>query len=133
MSKPSPPLAALAVIALVEGLVLVAYGVYALVEGLRLGATGPDQVSNVPAIALEVLLFALFGVGLVWLARGWWGARRWARAPFVLAQIIALLLGVPLAQADGTERIVGVAMSLVAVLGIVLVFTPQALHGLDSE
>ena len=133
MSKPSPPLAALAVIALVEGLVLVAYGVYALVEGLRLGATGPDQVSNVPAIALEVLLFALFGVGLVWLARGWWGARRWARAPFVLAQIIALLLGVPLAQADGTERIVGVAMSLIAVLGIVLVFTPQALHGLDSE
>ena len=133
MSKPSPPLAALAVIALVEGLVLVAYGVYALVEGLRLGATGPDQVSNVPAIALEVLLFALFGVGLIWLARGWWGARRWARAPFVLAQIIALLLGVPLAQADGTERIVGVAMSLIAVLGIVLVFTPQALHGLDSE
>ena len=133
MSKPSPPLAALAVIALVEGLVLVAYGVYALVEGLRLGATGPDQVSNVPAIALEVLLFALFGVGLVWLARGWWGARRWARAPFVLAQLIALLLGVPLAQADGTERIVGVAMSLIAVLGIVLVFTPQALHGLDSE
>jgi len=133
VSKPSPPLAALAVIALVEGLVLVAYGVYALVEGLRLGATGPDQVSNVPAIALEVLLFALFGVGLVWLARGWWGARRWARAPFVLAQLIALLLGVPLAQADGTERIVGVAMSLIAVLGIVLVFTPQALHGLDSE
>ena len=133
MSKPSPPLAALAVIALVEGLVLVAYGVYALVEGLRLGATGPDQVSNVPAIALEVLLFALFGVGLIWLARGWWGARRWARAPFVLAQIIALLLGVPLAQADGTERVVGVAMSLIAVLGIVLVFTPQALHGLDSE
>ena len=133
MPKPSPPLAALAVIALVEGLALVAYGVYALVEGLRLGATGPDQVSNVPAIALEVLLFALFGVGLVWLARGWWGARRWARAPFVLAQIIALLLGVPLAQADGTERVVGVAMSLVAVLGIVLVFTPHALHGLDSE
>jgi len=131
--QPSPPIAALAVIALVEGLALLAYSVFALVEGLRVGATGPDQVSNVPAIALEVLLFALFGVGLIWLARGWWGARRWARAPFVLAQVIALLLGVPLAQADGTTRIVGVAMSLVAVLGIVLVFTPQALNGLDSD
>ena len=133
MRQPSPPIAALAVIALVEGLALLAYSVFALVEGLRVGATGPDQVSNVPAIALEVLLFALFGVGLIWLARGWWGARRWARAPFVLAQVIALLLGVPLAQADGTTRIVGVAMSLVAVLGIVLVFTPQALNGLDSD
>ena len=39
----------------------------------------------------------------------------------------------PLAQTDGTERIVGIAVSLVAVLGIVLVFTPQALNGLDSD
>lgn len=133
MNAPERPLAALAVIALVEGVALVAYAAYDAVEGMRIGATGPGDVSNGPAIILQIALFALFGAGLVWVARGWWRRRRWARAPFLLAQLIALVVGVPLAQSGGSiERVAGAVMSIAALLGIVLVFTPGVTRAIEE-
>ncbi len=134
MSRPAAPLTALAAIALLEGLALVAYGIFDAVEAVRVGATGPADVSNGPAIALQIFIFLVFGAGLLWVARGWWGSRRWARAPFLLTQLIALVVGVPLAQAQGgTERVVGIALSLVALVGIALVFTPVVTRALTEE
>ncbi|MEI6361960.1 MAG: hypothetical protein WCP95_07475 [Actinomycetes bacterium] len=133
MPTSTRPLTALAAIALIEGLALLGYAVFLLVEGLRLGATGPAEVSNVPAIALQVALFAIFGAGLGWVTRGWWRGRRWARAPFLVAQLMALVIGIPLAQAEGSERWVGITFSLMAVLGIVLAFTPAVIRALDEE
>ena len=134
MSRPAAPLTALATIALLEGLALVAYGIFDAVEAVRVGATGPADVSNGPAIALQIFIFLVFGAGLLWVARGWWGSRRWARAPFLLTQLIALVVGVPLAQAQGgTERVVGIALSLVALVGIALVFTPVVTRALTEE
>ncbi len=126
MSAPTRPLAALAVISLAEGAALIAYGLFDLVEALRLGAGGPSDVSNGPAIAVQIGIFAAFGAGLVWVARGWWGSRRWARAPFLLAQVMAVLVGYQLAQAAGSaSRIAGIGIALVAALGIVLAFAPR--------
>lgn len=134
MSRPAAPLAALAVIALLQGLALVAYGIFDAVEAVRVGATGPADVSNGPAIALQIVIFLIFGAGLLWVARGWWGSRRWARAPFLLTQLIALVVGVPLAQAQGgTERVAGIVISLMALVGIALVFTPGVTRALTEE
>lgn len=134
MSRPAAPLAALAVIALLQGLALVAYGIFDAVEAVRVGATGPADVSNGPAIALQIVIFLIFGAGLLWVARGWWGSRRWARAPFLLTQLIALVVGVPLAQAQGgTERVAGIVISLMALVGIALVFTPVVTRALTEE
>lgn len=134
VSRPAAPLTALAAIALLEGLALVAYAIFDAVEAVRVGATGPADVSNGPAIALQIIIFLVFGAGLLWVARGWWGSRRWARAPFLLTQLIALVVGVPLAQAQGgTERVVGIALSLVALVGIALVFTPAVTRALTEE
>jgi len=134
VSRPAAPLAALAVIALLQGLALVAYGIFDAVEAVRVGATGPADVSNGPAIALQIVIFLIFGAGLLWVARGWWGSRRWARAPFLLTQLIALVVGVPLAQAQGgTERVAGIVISLMALVGIALVFTPVVTRALTEE
>lgn len=133
MSEPARPLIALAAISGIEGVALVGYAAFELIEAFRLGATGPADVSNVPAIILQIVLFALFGVGLLVVAPGWWGARRWARAPFLLAQLIALVVGVPLAQSSGgVERIVGAGIAVAALLGIVLVFTPAVTKAIDA-
>lgn len=122
----------LAVIAAVEGIALLAYAVFDTVEGLRQGATGPADVSNVPAIILLVAILLIFGLGLVWVARGWWRLRRSARAPFLLAQVLAVLVGYELAQSQGSvERTVGIAMALVAVVGIVLCFLPPVTRALE--
>lgn len=122
----------LAAIAAIEGIALLGYAVFDTVEGLRQGATGPADVSNVPAIILLVAILVIFGLGLVWVARGWWRLRRAARAPFLLAQVLAVLVGYELAQSEGAvERTVGIAMALVAVVGIVLCFLPPVTRALE--
>ena len=133
MLTPPRPFVALAGIALIEGVALLGYGLFDAIEAIRVGATGPEDVSNGPAIALQIVLFAIFGAGLVWIARGWWSARRWARAPFLLAQLLALLVGYDISQGAGAERFAGVALAIVAALGIVLVFTPAVMRQLDAE
>lgn len=114
----------LAAIAGVEGLALLGYGLFEIVEAARFGATGPAAVSSPAAITLQIVIFLLFGAALVLVARGWLRRSRWVRGPFLLAQFIALVVGVPLVQATGSvERVVGVLMVLFAVAGIVLTFT----------
>ena len=83
---PDRSLVVLACIALIEGLGLVAYALFDIVEAGRVGTSGPEDVSNAPALILLVVITAAFGVGLIWVARGWWRAQRWARAPFILSQ-----------------------------------------------
>lgn len=114
----------LAAIAGVEGLALLGYGVFEIVEAARVGATGPAAVSSPAAIALQILIFLLFGAGMVLVARGWLRRSRWVRGPFLVAQFIALVVGVPLAQATGSvERAVGVVVVILGAAGIVLTFT----------
>ena len=124
---------ALSLIALVEGVALLAYAAFDVVAAITVGATGPEDVSNAPAIVLQIALFAVFGGAMLWVARGWWFARRWARSPFLLAQLIVLVVGVPLAQSEGPiERYVGIGASLLAVLGIVLCFAPSVSRALEE-
>ena len=116
--------AALAGIAGIEGLALAGYAAFELVEAVRVGVTGPAAVSNPAAITLQIVIFAVFGIGLLLIARGWLRRSRWVRGPFVLAQIIALVVGVPLVQAAGpVERAAGIVIVVLAVAGIVLTFT----------
>ena len=114
----------LADIAGIEGLALLGYGAFEIVEAIRFGASGPAAVSSPAAIMLQIVIFLLFGAGLVLVARGWLRRSRWVRGPFLLTQFIALVIGVPLVQAAGSvERVVGILIVLLAVAGIVLTFT----------
>lgn len=111
---------------------MLAYGVFDLVESLRVGVTGPGDVSNVPAVVLQIVIFAVFGAGLALIAKGWWTVQRWARAPFLLAQLLGVFIGYELAQSAGSvEHYAGIALCLLAALGIVLVFTPSVLRSLE--
>lgn len=123
----------LALIALVEAVGLLVYGGYEAVLGVRVGATGPAEVSNVPAIIVQVIIFAVLGVGLIYVSRGWLQRRRWARAPFVLAQLIGLLVGIPIAQTAGTApRLAGIALTALAIAGIIVALTPAVTRALQE-
>lgn len=126
MTQPIRPLAGLSVIAALEGAFMLTYAAFDVVEAIRVGTSGPEQVSNTPALILLIVIFALIGAGLLFVAVGWWRGRRWARAPFVLVQIFAVLIGGQLATASGAvERTAGIAVALVALVGLVLAFSPQ--------
>jgi len=127
----SLPLMALAMVSWLQGTALLAYALFDIVEAVTVGISGPAPVSNASGLMLQILLFLVFGVGLILVGRGWWQVRRWARAPFVLAQLIALVVGVPLAQAsDASVRIPGLALSAIAGVGLILVFLPRTTRAL---
>ena len=133
VKAPDRAVVALAIIALLEGVALLGYALFDAVEAVRVGVTGPAEVSNAPALLLLIAITAAFGAGLVLVARGWWQSRRWARSPFILAQIIFGLIGYELSQSEGSvERTVGYVTVLVAILGLVLSFTPAVSRAIDE-
>ena len=125
VKAPDRILVVLAAIAGLQGVVLIGYAVFDVVEAVRVGITGPADVSNPMALLLLILITAAFGAGMVVVAVGWWRSLRWARAPFVMAQIIVGLIGYELSQAVGSvERTVGLVAMVMAALGLVLSFAP---------
>lgn len=127
MRRPHQPwLVVLAAIAGLEGLVLLGYALFDVVQWVRVGITGPAEVSNVPALILQILIFSALAVGLLAIARGWWLTKYGARAPFILAQLLGVVVGLPLAQApDSPTRAVGAALVVVAVVGISVSLLPS--------
>ena len=114
----------LAVVSVLEGLFFVSYGVLVLIGVLRFGLTGPAEVANTPGVTLEILIFLVFGSALLFVALGWWRGRRWARSPFILAQLLGLVVSVPLSgSSGGTERTFGWLVTIIAVASIILSFT----------
>lgn len=98
-----------------EALVLIGYGILLVIDVARFGITGPAEVSNVPAVVLEIVIFIGFGIALVFTALGLWRARRPARAPAVLAQLIAFVVGGPQVFATETgPRVAGIIIVAVA-------------------
>lgn len=129
-----PRLAFVAAVVLIEGLALTGYGIFVIVELARLGITGPAAVSNPASVTLEIIIFLAMGIGLLVSAWGLWQGRRWARAPSVLAQILALVVGVPLIGAvGGVERTVGIVLSALAVVTVVVLLTPGMTRDLSGE
>lgn len=124
----------LSVVSILEGAALLGYAVFDLVEAVRVGITGPEEVSNPAALALLIAITAAFGAGLVWVGVGWWRTRRWARAPFILAQVLVVLVGYELAQSEGAvERSVGIAGAGLAILGLILAFAPAVSRQLAAD
>lgn len=109
-----------------QGVFFVVYAVLITAGVLRFGLTGPEAVSNSAGVTLAVIIFLFFGVGLIATAWGWWQIKSWARSPFVLAQLLALVVGIPLMSASGTpEKAVGAFVTIVAVIGGVVSLLPS--------
>lgn len=115
----------LAVISFMQGAFYAIYAILITAGVLRFGLSGPEAVSNPGGVTLAVIIYLFFGVGLLATAWGWWKIKRWARSPFVLAQLLALVVGIPLISAAGTsEKMVGVFVTVMAVIGGVVALMP---------
>ncbi len=129
MSRPTRSFAAIAAIAAIEGLGLIIYAIFDIIEAVRVGITGPADVSNPAALMLLIVIYFVLGFGLLLVARAWWLMRTWQRGAFILAQVIAVLVFFDLTQStENLPRTVGLLIFLMAIAGIVLVFTPRVLR-----
>lgn len=129
-----PLLAILTAIAGLQGVTLIGYAVYDIVQGLRIGLTGPEEVSNLPGLVLQIAIFAVLGAASIAIAVGWWRAKYAARAPFIVAQLLALVVGFPLAQGAATlQRLVGVMLVVVAVTGIAVALLPPVTRAIVRD
>ncbi len=101
------------------------YAILIVVGVARFGVSGPSEVANASGVTLEVVIFLFFGLGMLLVAVGWFAAKRWARAPFLLAQLLALVVSIPLIGAtDPLQKWVAILVTLAAVIGIFFAFTP---------
>jgi len=117
------PYLALALIAGLEGVALLVTAVVAVFQalsGTSYGARGDDS----SAIILEVVIFLVFGLGLLVVAKGWYSKQRWARSPFVLVQLIGLSIGIW----SDTQLALRLGFIIPAVLGLIITFSPAVLR-----
>lgn len=102
------------------------YAILIVIGVARFGVSGPREVANASGVTLEVVIFLFFGLGMLLVAGGWFAAKRWARAPFLLAQLLALVVSVPLMGAtDPFQKWVAILVTIAAVIGVFLAFTPS--------
>jgi len=114
-----------------EGLTLLVYAVVDIVVVIRAGLTGPEEVSNPVAFGMQVVIFVALGAGLQVLARGWWSCRRWVRGPFILAQLLGLVVGVPLLQS--TAPLVGGVIVAITFVSLVVCLLPPVTRALLGD
>ena len=108
------PLAALLVA--LQGAGLLGIGVYYLVT-VAIGQAGEQRGALVSAA-----LALLAGLALLLVARGLGRARRWARAPALLAQL--LVLPVAVTPLQGEQVVLGAALLAWALAALVLLLLP---------
>jgi hypothetical protein len=122
---PRPPrLTAAAVLAALEGLVLVAAGGYLSVQGL-VGNAG--DVSSAVTGGLTMIVLALLPLLA---ARGLFKLRRWSRGPAIITQIMALPVAWQLLQTDSIAIPGGIALAVVAVTSLVLLVNAETTEAL---
>ncbi len=121
-SAPPPPLVVAAVLAAVEGLVLVAYAV------LEVAHLHADRAAMAVTTSL---FFAILGGLLALCAWLVVHGRAWARSPLIVAQVI--FLGLAYNFLGGSTTWVAVALGLVAAVVLVGLLHPASLEALAGD
>ncbi len=120
-----------AAVALVEGLLMVGNGIAVAVLVGRDGITGPEAVASPAGVVIEVALYLLFGIALLWMARGFVRGSVAVLTPFMLAQVLGLTVSVPLAMGGGAVGLAG-ALVVAACLSGLLAWAMVVRHNLRS-
>ena len=107
-----------------------------VVEAFVLAGLGVLELANLRAIRLTMGLttsafFLAAAVALAWCAWSLWKARRWARGPVVMAQLIQL--GLAWNLWDGSTKPLSAGLAVVALVTIAGLLHPASTHVLEED
>lgn len=125
-----PSLLALTAISGLQGIAVIGYAVANIVW--LFGAWG-DRGVNALTLMVQVLVITAFGVGLLFVAWGFSKTARWARAPFVVAQLLAGVVAVPFALTPGGAQVWSLLIITSSLIGLILVFLPATTRALNGD
>ncbi|MER6831709.1 hypothetical protein ABT352_37365 [Streptosporangium sp. NPDC000563] len=123
-NRPMTLTVAAAVMAL-EGATVLLLGGYAGVETV-IGRPS-DLMTSIAVAAFGIII----GAALLWVGWGMLHSERWSRSPGVLTQIFAIPVSVTMIQSD--QRVIGVSLILLAVIGLVTLLSPPTTHALYGD
>lgn len=125
----------LAVIAFAQGMFFIAMAFADVVAVMQQGGlVGPQAVSNPQAFTTLVVIFVLFGMAMLLVGWGWLRRKRWARAPFVVMQMLTLVVSVPnVAAPEVGAQVIAVIATIAAVAGAFLAVSPQVTRELFPD
>ena len=121
MTRPASLVVA-AGLALVEGLVLLAYAVLELTHATS---------GRVALAVATACFFALLGASLAACAYGLWRLRSWARSPVVVVQLIILLTAWSFRGGDTT--VVAVVLAAVSATVLFCVLHPRSIEAMTDD
>ena len=124
MARPGTSLRACAALVALEALGLLAAAVFFVVEVF---VATPDDRTRALVASLLALVVA---VGMALVARGLAAARRWARAPAVVVNLLVLPVAFDLVR--GGRWYVGLPLLLGALVVLVLLFAPSTDAALED-
>ena len=125
----------LAAIAFAQGVFFIAMAFTDVVSVIQQGGlVGPEAVSNPQAFTTLVVIFVLFGLAMLLVGWGWLRHKRWARGPFVVMQLLTLVVSVPnVAAPEIGAQLIAVAATVAAVAGAFLAVSPPVTRELYPE
>lgn len=115
-----------AAVLFLQGAALLALGVYILVE---LFVSTAQSTANA---IVEVMLYVVMTACLWLVARGLWRARRWARSPALVVQVVAGFASINMIEGDGAAPSVGILVLATALIAFVALLTPPVTRVLAS-
>ena len=116
-----------AAVLFLQGAALLALGIYILVE--LFVATAQSTATAI----VEILLYVVMTACLWLVALGLWRARRWARSPAVVVQVVAGFASINMIQGDGAAPWIGVLVLVTALVAFVALLTPPVTRELASS
>ena len=114
----SAPRLVTAAVAGLEALLLVGYAISITVVVATTGLQGPQEVSSASGVTVEIAVFVLFGLGCAAVAVGRWRGSGWSAVPFVVIQLLALTVSIPLATGAGGGVPFGILVTVAALIGL---------------
>jgi hypothetical protein len=117
---------------IVQGAGLVVFTIAVAVSAISSTGWRADVPAETVALA-EVVTFGLFGLGMALTLRALHRGRRGSRAPYLLIQLFAIVVGDRFRTGDGAWPYVGWILIASGVVGVALMFLPDSRAALDPR
>jgi hypothetical protein len=107
-------------IGIIQGIALGVYAIWAFISALNTG-----EIERVDTFITENIIYSIFVVSIILVAKGFQKLKKFAFTPFLLIQLFALIIGWPFVEdSDLTTKVFGLVVISSAIFALALALLP---------